>query len=269
MGVPYAEVIGDPVAHSKSPLIHKFWLEKLRLEGDYRALRISSEELSNYLTSRRADPDWRGCNVTIPHKVAISSLLDEQIESATVACAVNTVVKTEGRLIGANTDLRGFAEPFRDSFQERGTTFLIGSGGAARAVFVALAGLGFEIAFVASRNPDNATAMLKSLGISREGVSIPERIPAVDLVVNASAMGMQGMSDLQLDLSQLPPTAIVYDIVYDPLETRLLAMARKHGLRTIDGLSMLIGQAALAFVHFFQADPPREHDGELRRLLIQ
>lgn len=269
MGIPYAEVIGDPIAHSKSPLIHKFWLGKLGMEGDYRAMRVAEGELVNYLASRRIDPDWRGCNVTIPHKVVIVPMVDRLFEGATVASAVNLVMNLEGRLVGANTDLRGFAEPFRARFEERGSAFLLGSGGAARAAYIALAALGFEPIQVASRSPAHAGAMLRALGQSEEGLAIPDRIPAVNLLVNASALGMTGLASVELDLSELPQSAIVYDIVYDPIETPLLAQARRRGLRAIDGLSMLIGQAAAAFVHFFEGQPPREYDSELRELLTR
>ncbi|HEX8308381.1 MAG TPA: shikimate dehydrogenase [Allosphingosinicella sp.] len=269
MGVPYAEVIGDPIAHSKSPLIHKFWLGKLGLEGDYRRTLVPSRDLGAHLQERRRDPDWSGCNVTSPHKVDIVELLDGLFPEAKAAGAVNLVKNHRGTLLGSNSDLRGFAEPFRSAYSERGTAALIGAGGAARAAFIALAGLNFDIVHVANRTPGKAEAMLRSL--NQEGLapcSLEDPIPAVDLLVNASAIGGPG-NDFDFDLSGLPDDAIVYDIVYSPLETPLLAAARSRGLRTIDGLSMLIGQAAAAFVYFFDGIPPREHDPELRELLTR
>lgn len=277
MGIPFVEVIGDPVAHSKSPPIHRFWLGKLGMEGDYRTFRVTEPELPDYLESRRSDPDWLGCNVTMPLKRSIVPLLDRNMEGVLVTGAANMVLKVKaeaiGRdadgLVGNNTDLRGFAEPFREHYPERGKAALIGSGGAARAAFVALAALGFETVHVASRAPDKAATMLRSLGqYGRVGRSLDDPIPTVDLLVNASALGSPGAPGV-VDLSQLPPHAIVYDIVYEPLETELLAAARRRGLRTIDGLTMLIGQAAASFVHFFDGEPPRQHDGELRELLRQ
>lgn len=275
MGLPYAEVIGDPIGHSRSPAIHKFWLTKLGMEGDYRPLRVTEAELPHYLGERRADPDWLGCNVTMPLKRSIVPLLDRSLPAAQVTGAANVVIKAEaeaiGReqdgLVGNNTDLRGFAEPFRETFPERGKAALVGSGGAARAAFVALAALGFEIVHVANRDPAKAETMLRSLGqYGRTAHPLDRPIPPVDLLVNASALGSRGAPG-KVDLRSLPSGAIVYDIVYDPLETELLADARRYGLRTIDGLTMLIGQAAASFVHFFDGEPPREHDDELRALL--
>jgi shikimate dehydrogenase len=277
MAIPYAEVIGDPVAHSKSPLIHEFWLRKLALEGDYRLLRVTEPELPDYLESRRADPDWLGCNVTMPLKRAIVPLLDRNMEGVLVTGAANAVLKVPaegiGResdgLVGNNTDLRGFAEPFREHHSERGKAALIGSGGAARAAFVALAALGFEIVHFANRTPDKAATMLRSLGqYGKVVASLDDPIPPVDLLVNASALGSREAPGT-VDLGRLPPHAIVYDIVYDPLETELLAAAKRRGLRTLDGLTMLIGQAAASFVHFFGGEPPRQHDAELRELLTR
>jgi len=267
MALPYAEVIGDPIAHSKSPMIHKFWLETLGIEAEYRAVQIGVGELAAYLQARRADPDWRGCNVTRPHKVAIVELLDALFPSPKVTGAVNTVVSSNGHLVGNNTDVRGLAEPFRDTFLERGSAALIGAGGAARAAFIALTGLGFEIVHVANRSRSNAEAMLGVFNQpSTLAYDLSEPIPAVDLLVNASAMGSGG-EGVDLDLKQLPSTAIVYDLVYDPLDTALLRTARARGLRTIDGLHMLVGQAAASFTHFFSGEPPRQYDSELRKLL--
>ncbi|HEX6374153.1 MAG TPA: shikimate dehydrogenase [Allosphingosinicella sp.] len=269
MGLPYAEVIGDPVTHSKSPLIHRFWLEKIGLEGEYRRTRVAAQDLSAYLEARHADRDWQGCNVTMPHKVAIAPQLDGLFEAAKVIGAVNLVVKVDGKLVGNNTDLRGFAEPFREDIAGRGTAALIGAGGAARAAFIALAALGFTTVHVGNRTRIHAEAMLRSLGQRASLVrSLEDGVPAVDLLVNASSLGSRA-GDAELDLRWLPPTAIVYDIVYAPLETPLLAAARKRGLRTLDGLTMLIAQAAASFVHFFDAQPPREHDAELRELLTR
>ena len=275
MGVPYAEVIGDPVAHSRSPLIHQFWLEKLGIEGEYRAMRVRPDELADYFEARRRDPDWRGCNVTMPLKRRILPLVDRQFEGATVTGAANLVMKVSassigwphGGLVANNTDLRGFAEPFRRAFPDRGSAAIIGAGGAARAAFVALAALGFTIVHVANRTRSSAEALLRELGqpdAADRAFDLYAPIPAVGLLVNAGAIGDRGGG---LDLAALPPSAIVYDIVYEPLETPLLAAARARGLRTIDGLQMLVGQAAASFVHFFNGEPPREHDEELREML--
>jgi shikimate dehydrogenase len=271
MGVPYAEVIGDPVAHSKSPAIHKFWLERLGIEGDYRATRVTADELPAYLAARRSDPDWRGCNVTMPLKGIVGSMMDGLFPAAKVAGAVNTIFRHEDKLMGNNTDLRGFAAPFRSAFHERGPAMILGTGAAARTAFVSLAALDFNPILVTGRDRARAHELLNSLGQSDPSqqphpIDIP--LPELQLFVNASAAGMQGREPVGVDLSPLPPTAIVYDIVYDPLETDLLAKARSLGLRTIDGLTMLIGQARASFVHFFETDEPSpEYDADLRERL--
>lgn len=268
MAVPYAEVIGDPVAHSKSPAIHKFWLAALDLEGDYRATRVAPDGLEAYLAARRGDPDWRGCNVTMPLKRSILPLVKRRDVTVEAAGAMNLVMNLDGALVGYNKDLRGFAEPFREEFPDRGLAAIVGAGGAARAAYVALAELGFSIVHVANRTRANAEAMLRSIGQRADlARGLDDPLPAVDLLVNASAIGGRGAWCRCFDLDGLPPTAIVYDIVYDPLETPLLAAARARGLRTIDGLRMLIAQAAASYVHFFEGRPPRDRDAELRAML--
>lgn len=269
MGTPYAEVIGDPVEHSKSPLIHKFWLEQLGIEGDYRATRVTADQLPAYVAERRGDPDWRGCNVTMPLKRAISPLMDGLFEGATAAKAVNTVFRYEEKLIGNNTDFRGFASPFRDQFLERGPAMVFGTGAAARTAFISLAALDFSPILVTGRDEAKARALLADLGQSDQPYPIEQPLPELQLFVNASASGMVGRDSVAIDLSPLSSNAIVYDIVYDPLDTALLTQARRRGLRTIDGLTMLIGQARASFVHFFDAasEPDDVHDAELRERL--
>lgn len=266
---PYAEVIGDPVAHSKSPVIHQFWLDKLGLDGEYRAFQVKPSDLMSYLQHRREDSDWRGCNVTMPHKVNIAAHLDRLFPTAKLLGAVNTVKRNgEGRLSGDNTDTRGFSEPFRDQHHGRGTALLLGTGGAARAIFIALAALNFKPIHVMARSAASGREFLKSLNQrSTRSLTFADPIPSVHLVVNATSLGMLGGEPLLVDLEALPPTAVVYDIVYAPLDTQLLKQARTRGLKVVDGLSMLIGQAAAAFPYFFDGEPPREHDAELRALL--
>ena len=282
MGVPYAEVVGDPIAHSKSPPIHRFWLEKLGVEGDFRASRVAAEpgELQTYLARARGDPDWRGCNVTAPLKRAVVPLLDRISPEAEAIGAVNLVVREEAALVGYNSDARGFLEPLRPLLA-RTHLFrmarLFGAGGAARAVAHALAGHGFTLV-VASRDPARAEALLS--GIAGEHHVAPlvhfaeptdfafdDRAGVLDLVVNATPLGMPGRPCLPLHWSHVPPDAIIYDLVYTPLETPLLCEARAREHRAIDGLWMLIGQAAVAFELFFGRPAPRQHDAELRALL--
>lgn len=280
---PYAEVIGDPIAQSKSPAIHGFWLGKLGIDADYRACHVRAEDLADYLAARRADPLWRGCNVTMPHKQAVMPLLDRIDPPADAIGAVNTIVPLgNGQLAGTNTDAAGFLEPLARQLAQTHyfrMARIIGTGGAARAIITALAGEGFTLV-VAGRDPAKARALLDELALRGEHHAIDlahfadptdfafdDREACCDLVVNASSLGMQGQPSLAFDWSHAPPGSIAYDIVTAPLDTAFLRDARAKGHRTIDGLSMLIGQAAVAFEKFFGQPAPRQHDAELRAIL--
>ncbi|MGK6354204.1 shikimate dehydrogenase [Sphingomonas sp. DT-207] len=266
----YAEVIGDPIAHSKSPLIHGFWLDALEIDAEYRAVRVAPEGLADYFTARRADPAWRGTNITIPHKQAALDLVEDRGGVRATIGAINTVVRAEdGALIGTNTDAGGFYTPIAGLDLEGRHAVVVGAGGGARAILFALARLGIGRVTILNRNVLKAVALLSSFGIKGDAVPLGSPLPPADLLVNASALGMAGQPPLDIDLSPLPEHAVVYDIVYAPLETPLLAQARARELDTVDGLEMLIGQAALAFELFFGAEPPRDRDEELRALLLQ
>ena len=283
MTKPYAEVIGDPIAQSKSPAIHNFWLGKLGIDAEYRACHVRPEGLADYLAARRADPDWRGCNVTMPHKQAVMPLIDRIAAPADAIGAVNTITPgPEGGLDGTNTDAAGFLEPLKRELEQTHyfrMARILGTGGAARAIIAALAGHGFTLV-VAGRDPGKARGLLDELAPKGEHHAVDlahfadltdfpfdDREGCLDLVINASSLGMQGQPPLAFDWSHAPPGSIAYDIVTAPLDTPFLQGARAKGHRTIDGLSMLIGQAAVAFERFFGQAPPREHDAELRRLL--
>ncbi|MFN3425188.1 MAG: shikimate dehydrogenase [Novosphingobium meiothermophilum] len=285
MSVPYAEVIGDPIAQSKSPVIHGCWLEKLGLEGRYDRAHVKAEGLADYLAARRADPHWRGCNVTMPHKQAVIPLLDRLDPLAQRIGAVNTIVPEDGALVGYNTDAPGFLEPLRaelDCTHYFRMARVLGTGGAARAIIAALADAHMVIV-LAGRNVDKARALLDELDPGGEHHVAPldhfadatdfafdDREGCLDLVVNASSLGMTGQPALTFDLSHAPPGSVFYDIVTSPLETAFLKAAKAAGFRTIDGLSMLIGQADHAFRRFFGALPPRgDADTELRERILR
>ena len=266
----YAEVIGDPIAHSKSPALHAFWISALGIEAEYRARHVAPDSLADYIAEARADPDWRGCNVTIPHKLAILDLVDDPGGVRDSIGAANTVLPGPGgTLIGTNTDAAGFIAPIADMALSDSHVAVIGAGGAARAVLFALARSGATQVTILNRNVLKAAALLSRFGLKGDAVPLDTALPPVDLLVNASALGMAGQPPLALDLSPLPEDAVVYDIVYAPLETPLLAQARKRGLDTVDGLEMLIGQAAVAFELFFGVAPPRDRDAELREVLAR
>jgi shikimate dehydrogenase len=286
MGVPYAEVIGDPVAHSKSPLIHKFWLEKLGMEGDYRATRVGGQDLAAYLKARQSDPSWRGCNVTAPLKQTVLPLIDSVDSLAGRIGAANTLVRREGLIEGFNTDASGFLEPLSSTLTisaDRGPAIVLGAGGAARAVVFALAGLGLE-PLILNRDPVRARALAVECGGAWfDDLSIYDLLAnpcpalhsppwpgrAAPLLVNATPLGMTGKPPLDISLEAVDTDAIVYDLIYSPLETPLLAEARQRGMTAISGLKMLVGQAGRAFGLFFGVEAPRQHDEELWGLLSQ
>jgi shikimate dehydrogenase len=265
----YAEVIGDPIAHSKSPLIHGFWLAKLGLDGDYRKTRVTAEGLAAYFADRAADPHWRGCNITVPHKVAALDHVEDRGNVRATIGAVNCVLRADdGALIGTNSDAAGFYAPIADLDLAGQTVAVIGAGGAARAVLFALARAGVGEVQLFNRNVLKGAALLAQFGLKGKARPLGERIPPATLLINASSLGMTGQPPLDLDLAPLPEGALVYDLVYAPLETVLLAAAEARGLETIDGLEMLVGQAAVAFELFFGVAAPRAHDEELRALLV-
>jgi len=281
----YAEVIGDPIVQSKSPAIHGFWLRQLGIAAEYRAAHVRAEGLADYIAARRGDPDWRGCNVTMPHKQAVMPLLDAIDPLAARVGAVNTVVRgADGRLTGYNTDVAGFLEPLQTVLAQQHhfrMARIMGAGGAARAIVAALTDKGFVLV-VAARDPAQARALLDDLatGDDHHAVDLAHFAPEtdfafddreglLDLIINASPLGMAGKPPLEFDFSHAPPGSVVYDIVTHPLDTPLLIEARRRGFPTIDGLAMLIGQAAAAFEKFFGVAPPRTGDADLREMLTR
>ncbi len=294
---PVAGVIGWPVAHSKSPMIHRFWLCKLGLDGDYSRFPVHPDGLAATI---RALPalGLRGVNVTVPHKQAVLAALDVIDPLAARVGAVNTViVGDDGKLTGFNTDVAGVLEPLRN-VPERPLPkqhvathhHLVGAGGAARAVMVALWGADIT---VFNRNLDRARALSdefgpgSDIGFAQSLDSLPQapfvfdpQYPDMKLnrgedqrysyvFINASTLGMHGQPPVPVNLDCYPDDTIVFDMVYAPLETSLLAAARARGMRTIDGLQMLVAQAAAAFALFYGIEAPREHDAELRGLLTR
>ena len=280
---PLAQVIGDPIAQSKSPMIHSFWLEKLGISAEYTSQRVVEGGVREYLVAALSDSNWRGCNVTMPLKHEALSCADVVDPQTRRIGAANTLVRQADRLHAFNTDAPGFLEPLQERLRENHLfrmARVLGTGGAARAIITALYDEGFTLV-LAGRNPVKARAMLDELAPQGEHHAInldhsarptdfafDDREGCLDLVVNASPLGMRGQPPLQFDWSHAPPGSIAYDIVTDPVETGFLTSAAAAGFETIDGLSMLIGQAATAFEKFFGAPAPREHDAELRERLM-
>ncbi|WP_300973285.1 shikimate dehydrogenase [Sphingomonas sp. LHG3406-1] len=274
-------MIGDPVGHSRSPLIHRFWLGKLGLAYDYRATRVTAGDLPHYLEQRRSDPLWCGCNVTMPLKVEALRYLDEQSAEVGLVGAANTITRVgaEGRLSGHNTDLNGVSDPLRPWIEgdRISSATVIGTGGAAAAAMVALlrrpaplhvtsVGRTKERALAFRRRFDPVDAEYASVEVGDLAQSRSKE-QHLSLLVNASPLGMRGHPPLQVDLGGMAPGSVVFDMVYDPLETDLLRQARERGLVAVGGLTMLVAQAAAAFAHLFGEEAPRDHDAELRELL--
>ena len=274
----YAEVIGDPIAHSKSPLIHNFWLKKRGIDAEYRACHVRPDKLADYFANRRKDPDWRGCNVTIPHKEAVGSHIDCLWLDTLEIGATNTVIRREDQLLGANTDITGIIQPLNILLTElfgsgpppQQRVAIIGAGGAARAAAAA----------IRSRFPDWPMCILARRPEQAEMIDIKAdtrpiedaALTDVTVLINASPLGMIEKPPLNLSLAAMrggEAPKIIFDMVYAPLETHLLAQARHQGFATIDGLQMLVAQAAEAFELFFDVPAPREYDDELRALLVK
>lgn len=267
-----AFVLGHPIAHSRSPIIHRYWLDLYGLKGSYEPLDVLSEDLPEILACMRGG-EFAGGNVTVPHKEAVFRLCDVRDADTVHIGAFNTlsiVPTSDGPMVyGENTDLHGFlanldvAAPGWDESLD--TAIVLGAGGAARAVVAALA-LRARRVHVLNRTPERAATLCADLS----GPLLAGRLedfdgiaPSARLVVNTTTMGMHGSRLTGIDLARLPASATVTDIVYVPLETPFLAEARQRGLRAVDGLGMLLHQAVPGFERWFGTRP--EVTAELRR----
>jgi shikimate dehydrogenase len=255
-------IIGHPVAHSRSPLIHGHWLAEHGLAGSYERVNVPPSGLAAFVARIRAG-EFAGGNVTVPHKEAVLPLLDEVSETARRMGAVNTIWRDEGsRLHGDNTDAFGFLAHLDacvpDWLQRTRTALILGAGGAARAVVHGLAAHGVERILIVNRSPERAVelALLFGNGVSAQPwAAAAALVGESDLIVNTTSLGMRGQPPLAIDLSALRPGTIVDDIVYVPLETPLLAEARGRGGVPVDGLGMLLHQAVPGFERWFGLRP--------------
>lgn len=256
-------VIGDPVAHSLSPLLHQAMIDQTGAAYRYDVRTVRPEELPAFVRWAK-DGGCAGFNVTMPHKEAILPLLDEVDATAASCGAVNTVCIREGRAIGHNTDGTGFLDSLAgQGFYPQGrTVLLLGAGGAAKAVGHALATAGAGGIIVCARRLERAAALAAQLPGCGEGIvlaqdAIQQAASACDLLVNATPLGMAGSPAFaRLDFLQaMPPHAVVYDLVYHPRRTALLEAAARQGLRTVGGIDLLIRQAVRAFT-FFTGETP-------------
>ena len=256
---PKAFVIGWPIDHSRSPLIHGFWLQHLGLAGSYEKVAVAPENLSDFVITMR-ERGFVGGNVTIPHKEAIVGLCDRLTPAAARLGAVNTVWFEGDALVGDTTDGIGFLSALDQDAPgwdiEAGVAVVIGAGGAARAIVAALQQRGFKSIMVASRTASRAKALARRFDcVWCEMDLMQDGLAGSDLLVNTSPAGMKGQPALDLDLGELKPGAVVNDIVYVPRETPLLLRARMHDLRIVGGIGMLLHQAAPGFERWFGVRP--------------
>ena len=256
-----AFVIGHPIAHSRSPLIHGTWLAEHGIDGTYEAIDVSPAELPAFFERLRSG-EFAGGNVTIPHKEAVFALCDSVDDLAKTIGAVNTLVVRDGKVHGYNTDYLGFlgnldaaAPGWSDGPRD---ALVIGAGGAARAILVALRERNGGQVHVLNRTLANAEALVEEIEGPFEAhgfEAFAELAPKIGIVVNTSSIGMHGSRFDWIDMNLLPKTSLVTDIVYTPLITPLLADAQAHGLHIVDGLGMLLHQAVPGFADWFGVRP--------------
>lgn len=267
-----AGVMGWPVAHSRSPAIHNHWIRHHGLNGSYVLLPVQPDRLVDAVRGLRA-LGFAGCNLTIPHKVAAMPLMDRIDPLAARIGAINTiVVEPDGTLAGYNNDAYGFIQSLLDAQPDwradAGPVTVLGAGGAARAILVALAERGAKEIRLCNRSLDKAQALASEFGAPIRAYPWDQREEVLDgaaLLVNSTSLGMKGQDPLHLSLDRLPKQALVCDVIYVPLETPLLAAARARGNATVNGLGMLLNQARPAFARWFGVTP--EVTPELQRMI--
>lgn len=267
-----AAVIGWPISHSLSPLIHMHWMKKYGIEGTYEKIAVGPEAIETALKTFRAD-GFTGFNITVPHKEAILPYLDKVAPMARQIGAVNTVkIGADGTLSGFNTDGIGLVMNLKKSvpdWPKDKPALVLGAGGAARAAALGL--LNEDVPFVMIANRTRAKAELIANEIGRGRMTVvdwdarDDAVAAAGLVVNSTVLGMKGQHPLDIDLSAAAKDTVIYDIVYQPLNTKLLQDAQSLGLRTVTGLGMLVYQAAAAFKIWLGVEA--EYDDDLRSKL--
>jgi shikimate dehydrogenase len=254
-------VVGWPIKHSRSPIIHRFWLKELGIEGDYVVQPVEPERAAIFF-ARFAESGYVGGNVTVPHKETAYAAVTRREPAARAIGAVNTLWLEDGALVGTNTDATGFLANLDQEApgwdKAGGTAVVLGAGGAARAIVWALTTRGFARIHIVNRTATRAAALAERFGPTvtvAEPQVLPDLLAEADVLVNTTSLGMEGQPPLAIDLAPLRKSAIVNDLVYVPLTTPLLAAARARGLVAVDGLGMLLHQAAPGFERWFGARP--------------
>lgn len=268
-----AFVIGYPIGHSRSPMIHRYWLDRAGIKGSYDPVQVAPEDLPSFVAALKdGSSGFIGGNVTIPHKEAILELVDEVDETARRIGSANTLWLENGRLMATNTDSLGFTGNLDDcapGWENGKIAVVFGAGGASRAVIDALQSRNFHEIHIANRTRDRAQALARNFGprvIAHGSQELQDLVRGADLFVNTTSLGMDGTEVPDIDFTVMSGNALVTDIVYIPLQTPILTMARRQGLATVDGLGMLLHQAVPGFAKWFGVMPQVTPD--LRRLII-
>ncbi len=261
MTKPIACVVGWPVKHSRSPVIHRFWLKELGIDGDYVLHPVEPEKIATFFADF-ANSGFVGCNVTVPHKEAAFAAVARRDQAATETGALNTLWLEDGKLVGASTDPVGFLSNLDAEAAgwdaTPGPAVVLGAGGSARAIVWALLSRGFAPVHVVNRDPARPKALVKLFGDRVKPArwpDVPSLLIGARVLVNTTTLGMQGQPPLTIDLAPLPRDAVVNDIVYVPSVTELIASARSRKLRVVGGLGMLLHQAVPGFEHWFGQRP--------------
>lgn len=257
-----AFIIGDPIKHSRSPLIHSYWIKKYGLDASYEATHVIPSALSEFEATIR-NGGFEGGNVTLPHKQAIIRHADTVSETARAIGAANTIIwdRNSQTIHADNTDAYGFTanlDSEAPAWRKGKSALVLGAGGAARAIIYALVQAGFQTIMIANRTRESAVdlALMAPDNCRIVAWDTPsDAVATADLIINTTSLGMIGQPSLELSLSRTKQSAIVTDIVYAPLETSLLAEAKARGLTSVDGLGMLLHQAVPGFQEWFGIRP--------------
>ena len=269
-----AGVIGNPIAHSKSPKLHNYWLSKYKINGFYIPFSVTNDKLETSIKSL-IELGFSGVNITIPHKTSVLSFADSITDRAALIGAANTLYFSKsGKIHADNTDGYGFIQNIVDEIPDYDfydkTALIYGAGGSARAIASALLSSGVKEVGITNRTRSKAQIISENLGAKVSVVdwrAAPDTITKVDIIINATSMGMVGQPDFSQPISRAKKTALVVDIVYNPLITELIKEAKKLKLKTVGGIGMLINQAVPGFEHWFQKKP--QVDEEIRRFIIE
>lgn len=268
-----ALVIGNPISHSKSPLIHNYWLKQNNIPGDYDKREVSIENFENDILNI-INQGYEGFNITIPFKEKIIDMCETISEEAKYVGAVNTVKIMNGKLHGYNTDVYGLIEnlKIKSGVEKFNFAVIIGAGGAARSAIVGFKKLGVEKIFVINRTIEKAKILADEFGVNYENiVEINNLIKKCDVIVNTTSMGMKGENNLNVDFDNCNKNLVVYDIVYEPLMTNFLNDAKNNNLKIVTGVGMLIHQAIYGFKLWFcdNVENPEFNLEEIENILLK